>query len=53
MTSSTANANSAFTEFAVVSGLTRGTAYWFDLGFRAVTAGTATMGQIDCFALER
>jgi hypothetical protein len=42
-----------FTLLATLSGLTRGTQYWIDVSFRALTSGTATMQQIDMRASER
>jgi hypothetical protein len=40
-----------FTLGGYVTGLTSGTAYWFDLGL-AATAGTASLNNINCFMKE-
>lgn len=41
-----------FSIAAAVSGLTVGTAYWFDLQVQDVTGGTATITDVDCTAIE-
>ncbi len=43
MTAAVASTNEAITLFAVVTGLSVGTAYWIDVAFAAVTAGTASV----------
>ena len=41
-----------FTLQGVVTGLTLGTAYWFDVSLLSVTAGTSTVTQISAVAME-
>jgi hypothetical protein len=41
-----ATAQAPFTVLSEVTGLTTGTAYWFDLGFAPVGGGTSLLGQV-------
>jgi len=41
-----------FSKHAIITGLTPGTAYWFDLQFKAVTGGTASVLNIEFSAQE-
>ncbi len=50
-TSATTNAIVPFTIGGVVTGLTAGVTYWFDIGFLA-GAGTSTLTTITCVAFE-
>ena len=36
----------------IVTGLTPGTAYWFDVALHAIVGGTATLGALDCSGFE-
>lgn len=50
--SSTAAGQQGIALMWVVTGLTAGTAYWFDLQFEAVTGGTATLKDVDVVLIE-
>jgi hypothetical protein len=52
MTAKVAADRSGFTVHGVVSGLTVGTAYWFDLSLMRVTGGTATVTGINISIME-
>jgi hypothetical protein len=41
-----------FSTQGVVTGLTLGTAYWFDLGLAMIVSGTASVTNLTCSALE-
>lgn len=41
-----------FSNSGIITGLTPGTAYWFDLNVLAVTGGTAAVSGLSCNALE-
>lgn len=51
-TASVANGSSGFSLSPIVTGLTLGTPYWFDLGLNAVTGGTAATKGITISAHE-
>jgi len=42
---------SGFSQEAIITGLSAGTAYWFDLGL-AAGSGTAALSSITCTAME-
>lgn len=51
--SSTApNPTLPFRAGGLITGLTPGTAYWFDLSYAAPTTGNTTIGQLSCDAFE-
>lgn len=41
-----------FSNVAVVTGLSIGTAYWFDVGVSTLGSGTASVGNVNCSAVE-
>lgn len=48
----TANSSSSFNTLGVATGLTPGTAYWFDMSLAAITGGTASINNVGCTAYE-
>jgi hypothetical protein len=52
MTAAAANQTVSFANIGVATGLSPGTAYWFDLRLAAVTAGTAIVANVSCTAYE-
>ena len=52
ITGATASTGYPFAISGIASGLTPGTAYWFDTNLAALTGGTATVQNLTCSALE-
>lgn len=52
VTSVSANQGAGFSISAVVTGLTAGTPYWFDLSLKAVTGGTASVSGVTFTVIE-
>ena len=50
--STAANQSEPFSTTILVTGLTVGTAYWFDINLARVTGGTATISGVSCSILE-
>lgn len=51
-TAGAAGANNSFAVGGIITGLTPGTAYWFDLGLLAVTNGPSAVISLGCNAFE-
>lgn len=51
-TAATASAYVPFNITVVITGLTPTTAYWFDAALHALVAGTASLGNLTCVAME-
>jgi hypothetical protein len=49
---SAVNSFAPFSSTAIITGLTPGTAYWFDLTQRQISGGTAYMQSVGCTAME-
>jgi hypothetical protein len=52
MVASTAAGKDCFTLNGIVSGLTVGNDYWFDVGLKSVTGGTSTISDLDVTIVE-
>jgi hypothetical protein len=48
----TATGQVPFSNGGIITGLTPGTAYWFDEGIQAIVSGTASLTAVSCAAME-